>query len=342
MISRRNLILSAAAVPAIRLPKKIRVAILGFEGHAGEITGPLPLLPDVELAAYASPRPSTAAPYAAAKHYEKYQDLLENEKLDVVAVTTDDGARAEAILACLARNLHVIAEKPLARTRADVELVRKAAAESGGRLSMLLPARFMPHFQALKQVVASGEIGDPALVTGQKSYRAGANVEWRNRKESYSGTIPWVGIHMADLMLWTSGRQFTECAAYQSRVGWPELGARENTAGVLFRMDNGGAASLMMDYLRPELAETHDDDRLRIAGTDGVAEYQRATGVTVVTKKAKTRTVAPPPPQHLFIDFLDSVYNGKPTILPVEDVWRVNEICLAARDAANTGKTVKL
>lgn len=342
MISRRNLLLSAAAAAPVRFDRQIRVGVIGLDGHVSEITAPLGLLPDVRILAYASPQPSRIEAFRQARHYAGYADMLAKEDLDVVAVLTDDGARAEAILAAIARKRHVIAEKPLAATRADLDRVKQAVAASGVRLSMLLPARFQPHFQALKQVVASGEIGEPAMVTGQKSYRPGVNVAWRNRKESYSGTIPWVGIHMADLMMWTAGRAFVECVAYQARVGWPELGPRENTASVLFRMDNGGSAALTMDYLRPDLAETHDDDRLRLAGTEGVAEYMRGTGVTVVTTKSKTRIVPLGEPKHLFADFLDHVYNGKPTQLPLADIWRANDVVLAARDAANSGRAVKL
>jgi predicted dehydrogenase len=342
MISRRNLLLSAGAAATVRFDRKVRVGVIGFDGHVSEITAPLPLMPDVQITAYTSREASKAEAFREAKHYADYTRMLAQEELDVVAVLTDDGARCEAILAALMRKRHVVAEKPLAMTRSDLDRVKKAVAESGVRLSMLLPARFMPHFHALKQVVASGEIGEPAMVTGQKSYRPGANVAWRNRKESYSGTIPWVGIHMADLMMWTAGIPFVECSAYQTRVGWPELGARENSASVLFRMDNGGSAVLTMDYLRPDTSETHDDDRLRLAGTEGVAEYMRATGVTVVTTKSKTRQLALGEPQHLFIDFLASVYSGKPTQLPLADVWRANEVVLAARDAANTGRAVKL
>jgi predicted dehydrogenase len=342
MISRRELLLSAGAAAPLRFDRKIRVGVIGFDGHVGEITAPLPLLPDVRIQAYAAPAPSKAEEFRGARHYLSHAEMLAQEDLDVVAVLTDDGARADAILAALSRKRHVIAEKPLAMTRADLDRVRKAAAGAGVRLSMLLPARFLPHFQALKQIVAAGEIGEPAMVTGQKSYRPGVNVAWRNRKESYSGTIPWVGIHMADLMMWTAGRPFVECVAYQARVGWPQLGPRENSAAVLFRMDNGGSAALTMDYLRPGTAETHDDDRLRLAGTEGVAEYLRATGVTVVTTKSKSRVVALGEPKFLFADFLDSVYNGKPALLPEADIWRANEVVLAARDSANTGRAVKL
>ena len=336
----RREILGAAF--AIRLPRKIRAGIIGLDGHVSEITAPLPDLPDVELVSYASAQPVKNGPLAKAKHYSSHLDMLDHEKLDVVGVTTDDGARAAAILDCVNRKINVVAEKPLGRTRAEYDSVKKAVLASKIHLGMMLPLRFAPHFLALRQIVQSGEIGEVAQIQGQKSYKAGASSGWKNHQESYSGTIPWVGIHMLDLMLYTSGRSFTECASFQSRVGWPEIGVRENTAAVLFRMDNGGAATLTMDYLRPDAAESHDDDRLRLAGTKGVAEYQRSTGVTVITGSSKIRQVPLPPAGSLFKDYLDAAYNGKPTILPLAEIWRANEIAFTARDAANTGRVVPL
>lgn len=330
------------AALAVRLPRKIRVGIIGLDGHVGEITQPLPQLPDVELVGYSSSAPVRNGALSSVKHYANHIEMLDREKLDVVGVTTDDGARASAILDCAQRKINVIAEKPLARTRAEYDRVKKAILDNKIHLGMMLPLRFAPHFLALREIVRSGEIGEVAQIQGQKSYKVGVDSKWKNQRDTYSGTIPWVGVHMLDLMLYTSGRQFTECAAFQTRVAWPEIGIRENTAAVLFRMDNGGAATLSMDYLRPDTAETHDDDRLRLAGTKGVAEYQRSTGVTLITQSAKIRQMPLPQPGSLFSDYLDSVYNGKPTLLPIADIWRANEIALTARDAANSSRAVKL
>jgi hypothetical protein len=107
-------------------------------------------------------------------------------------------------------------------------------------------------------------------------------------------------------------------------------------------MDNGGVATCTMDYLRPGAAPTHDDDRLRLAGTLGVAEYQAATGVTVVTETEKPQPVALPEPRSSFADFLDHVFNGKPTLVPLADIWMANHVVLTARDAANSRSVVTL
>src|SRR5205085_2146762 len=114
------------------------------------------------------------------------------------------------------------------------------------------------------------------------------------------------------------------------------------TASVL-QLDNGGLATLRVDYLRPETAATHGDDRLRLAGTKGIAEYQESTGVTLLTTSGPPKTLAElPPAQSLFIDYLNATYNGKAPTLPLSDIYRICEVTLAAEDASNRGAMVRI
>jgi predicted dehydrogenase len=326
----------------VRLPKPVRVAIIGTEGHTGEITGPLSQLPDVELAAVAHSDPAALKRAGKATAYRDYRQMLDREKLDVVAVCNNNGERAAAILACVDRGLHVIAEKPLAITASDLRAVRKAVEAKRISLGMLLPMRYDPPYKALKQIVDEGLIGEVVQVSSQKSYKAGKRPEWFKDPKTYGSTILWIGIHMIDLMRFTSGREFTEAAGFQARVGLPDVGKMETVTTSIFRLDNGGLGNLRMDYFRPETASTHGDDRLRLAGTKGVAEYMGSTGVTLVTNGEKQRTLTELPPEgSLFIDYLQATYNGKAPTLTTSDIWRVNEITLAAHQAAETGKTVK-
>jgi predicted dehydrogenase len=342
--------LAAQAAPElVRLPRKIRVAVLGLDGHPTEIFDPLPRLPDVEVVALAAAdeqamvRTARNPRLSAARRYTDYRRMLDREKLDLVAVCNSNGERAAAILACVERKLHVIAEKPLAIEHADLERIKKNVAQTGVRLSMLLPMRFSPPYLALKKVAASGEIGEVVQIAAQKSYKAGDRAPWFKKRSTYGGTIPWIGSHMVDLMRWASGREFTEVFSYQNRIGFPEMGDMENVTASVFRLDNGGAGVLRMDYFRPATAPTHGDDRLRLAGLKGVAEYQAATGVTVMSEKEKPRVITElPPAGSVFVDFLESVYNGKAPALSLEDIYRVCEIVLAARDSAEQHRVVRL
>jgi len=196
--------------------------------------------------------------------------------------------------------------------------------------------RFLPHYRALKQIVDSGAIGEVAQMAAQKSYKLGERPEWMLHRSTFGGTIPYIGIHMVDLMRWTSGRELVEAVSVQGRVGFPQLLEMENTTVTIFRLDNGGNAALHMDYFRPDTAPTWGDDRLRLAGTRGVVEYQAATGVILITDKQPPRRITDlPPSASLFLDFLDAVYNGRTSVLELKDIYRVNQIVLAARDAGD-------
>src|SRR2546423_15365727 len=106
-ITRRSL-LAAAAVPALRLPRKIRIGIAGMEGHVSEILRPIQGLPDVELVSVADPDPAKMAKLGAGvKLYSDYRQMLEKEQLDVVGVGGSNGERAGIILHCAARKVHV-------------------------------------------------------------------------------------------------------------------------------------------------------------------------------------------------------------------------------------------
>jgi predicted dehydrogenase len=356
-VTRRSLLASAAvtalaanAQEVLRLPRKLRGALIGSQGHPNEITGPLSMLPDVEMVAVADTDAQAMARLArhprlaGAKQYADYRRLLDAEQLDFVAVCNSNGDRAAAVLACAERKLHFIAEKPLALTRASLNRIRKTVAENGLRISMLLPMRFSSPYLALKKIVESGEVGEVANIGAQKSYKAGDRPEWMKKRSSYGGTIPWIGIHMVDLMRWASGREFREAVSFQSQVGsFPGIGEMENTTATLFRLDNGGVGALRMDYFRPETATTHGDDRLRLAGTKGVVEYQAATGVTLIAANRKPETIRDLPPEgSVFIDFLDAAYNGKPASLSAEDIYRVNLIVIAAQEAAERHQIVSL
>jgi predicted dehydrogenase len=337
--------------PEVRLPRKIRLALAGYDGHPEEILRVLPQLPDVELVAVANEESDPAAQtsvfkdrYAAkARRYETLEQLLAAEQLDVVAVCNHNGRRAAAILACATRKLNVIAEKPLAVSRADLDAIYAAVKRNGIHLGMLLPMRFEPPYLAMRRIVESGAIGEVLQMDAQKSYQLGVRPAWQKHATTYGSTILWIAIHSIDLMLWVSGRSFTEAASLQSHVAFPEAGDMQNVTATLFRMDNGGSATLHMDYLRPLTASGHGDDRLRVSGARGIVEYQESTGVTLVTDKSGPTVVRDlPRQQSVFVDFVRSVYQGVAPALSWTEVVRANEVTLAAHQAAGLHRFVAI
>jgi predicted dehydrogenase len=347
--SRRGLLtaMSAAALgraEAVKLPRKVTLGIIGYDGHLSEIVGRLADFPDIELAAVADANSDPQATGAAfrnpavarARRYRDYPEMLSRERLDCAAICNQNGGRAAAIVACAEHKLAVIAEKPMAISRREFEAV--VAAVEGNRVhaGMLLPMRFDPPYLAMKQIVDSGEIGELAQIDAQKSYQLDNRPEWQKHAKTYGSTILWIGIHMIDLMAFTSGRGFTQAASFQGHVAFPELGDMQNATATIFRLDNGGTATLRLDYLRPAAVQRHGDDRLRLAGTRGVVEYRDDSGVTVLGPRGQRTVTSLPPRGSVFADFVQSAYAGARSALPWRDIRRVNEWAIAAQEAADT------
>jgi len=342
--------LARGATPPVRFGRKIRLALAGVTGHASEILSAAASLPDVQIVAASDSDPSALAAFSrrpglsAAKTYADYRVLLDREKPDVVQICGVNGERAAAVIAAAERGMHIIAEKPLATKRPDLDRVVQAIERRGVRATMLLPMRFYPWYQAMKQIADSGEIGEVAQIDSQKSYQLGnRRGGWMFRRSSYGGTIPWAGIHMVDLMRWISGREFVQTVGFQTRIGFPEIGEMENAAASLFRLDNGGVAVLRLDFLRPETAPSHGDDRLRLMGTKGVAEYRVDSGLSVMSSTRSLRIVRDlPPPRSLPAEFLESIYGDRPAPIEWRDICRVNRLVLAARDAAEANTILRV
>ncbi len=344
-------LLAARPAPAagpIQLPGPVRVGLIGLDGHYSEATMAADLLPAVEITAVAvagdsDRREQKNDPHLAKAHvYDDYRALLDREKLDVVCLCDQNGTRAETVLACLERKIPTVAEKPMALTLADVGRIRQRLAATKTPLTMLLPMRFEPAYLGMKAIVDRGEIGEPIALSAQKSYQLGERPDWMKHRASFGGTIPYIGIHVVDLLRFISGRDMVEAAAFHSHVGFPSYGDMENNATISYRLDNGGTASVRIDYLRPAAAGSHGDDRLRIAGSKGVVEYQHGE-VTLITDKQKPHRVTDLP-RHtpLFVDFLDAVYNGVKPMLTTEECLRITEIMLKTRDAADQRKVVQI
>ena len=153
--------------------------------------------------------------------------------------------------------------------------------------------RGVPELAAVRQAVRGGAIGDPLMSFSQKTYKWGKTRpdSYRSRK-TFPGIAPWVGIHAFDWLHWILGDVFTEVQGREGTTARPDFPACASQAAFVLTMRNGGVASVTLDYLRPEAAPTHGDERLRIAGTRGVIE-------TALVERKVTLTTADRPPRTL-------------------------------------------
>jgi len=259
--------------------------------------------------------------------FASYTEMLDTVKPDLAVVSPVFALVGQVTLACAARGIHVFAEKPVASSMEELAAVEKAVSASGIRFLAMHYLRYDPAFYHGAQLVREGAIGDVRLITAQKSYRYGQRPVWYQDRALYGGTIPWVGIHGIDWIYHFGGKQFLSVTAHS--FGSPEMAALCH-----FEMEDGVMASLNIDYYRPQTAPTHGDDRVRCAGTEGVLEVSESK-IRLINSQGD-RVVAPPAPPEMFAEFLD----GK-TPISKEEIFYLTYISLAARDAADTGETIR-
>lgn len=143
--------------------------------------------------------------------YTSYDEMLENPELDAVMIVTNVAAHAEQCIKAAKKGLHIMCEKPLARTIEECRAIEAAAEENKGKIFQIgFMRRSDPAYAEAMRRVRAGEIGDvvmfkgisldPATVLPQ--HIAGV------KKGMYAPFFYEMGIHDADLALWFLGEEF--------------------------------------------------------------------------------------------------------------------------------------
>lgn len=332
---------------------KLRVAIIGVVGHLNYVLDGLLKTDDCTLAAVAKGEPddqlerilsSPASKRDRPKSYDDYRKMLDEVRPDIACVFMRYHRIAEASIEAVRQGCHVVCEKPVATELADLQRVRDAVEQAKVRLTTLLAIRFEPLFLAARRAVAEGMIGEPALAFGQKSYKFGSSrPEWYKQRKTYGGTIPWVAIHAIDFVRFVTGLEYTSVAGVQANKVHPDYPECEDCGALLFKLSNGGQAAITFDYLRPATAVTHGDDRLRVAGSQGVIEVRAAEGICqAITQNRPAVELPRGGGIDFFADFLQELRGEGQHLIKPDEPFRITEVALKAREAADTGQIVRL
>src|SRR5829696_3685884 len=154
---------------------------------------------------------AAAAGLAPADLYADWRELLSREDVEAVIVATPQRFRPEIVIAAAAAGKHVLAEKPLALTPAGAQAMVDAARVNGVTLATVHNYHFMPVYRDIKDVLDSGEIGQPEIAVlnylGVED-RPGAEAyspRWRHRAADSGGGVLMDMLHVVYLANWFMG-----------------------------------------------------------------------------------------------------------------------------------------
>lgn len=216
---------------------------------------------------------------------DDYADIIDDNAIDAVVLATPHTQHEEQIIAAAKAGKHVFTEKPFTLSRASAERSLAACEKAGIVVAIGHNRRFMKNTEALKAMVAAGELGTVLHIDGNQSSDLGmAKGAWRDsREESPAGGMTSLGIHALDCMIHMGG-PVAEVDAISTRraIGYDI----DDATAVLVRFASGATGTLTT------LASGAKIWQLRVAGSEGYAETRDNKTLTVCRKDGEPETIA--------------------------------------------------
>ena len=233
-----------------------------------------------------------ASEFGIPASYVDYREMLDNEDLDVVSVCTPNALHAEITVAALEAGANVLCEKPMALTMAEATTMMATAKDAGKGLSIAHTMRHRPEMERIKDLAASGELGDIYHVKVSYFRRSGipGYGSWfTNGDLAGGGAMMDIGCHMLDLGLWFMGhpRPTSVLAATYGVLGTQAKGlgswgadhfdppARfdvDDFATAFVRFENGITLTVEASWA----CHGSEGNRIQVFGTQGGVDFNPA------------------------------------------------------------------
>jgi len=189
----------------------------------------------------------TAEEYAC-KGYVKFEELLENDAVDVVNIATPSGMHAEMGIKAVEAGKHLIVEKPADIVPERIDALVAAGERCGVKVGGIFQSRLDPLNLRIREAIQKGRLGKLIGVHGhlpwyrKQSYYDGPHGSWKGTWDmDGGGSLMNQGVHTVDLLQWLVGRVKSVMGMFG--VFGHDIEAEDKTVAVL-RFANGALGTL--------------------------------------------------------------------------------------------------
>lgn len=269
--------------------------------------------------------------------YPTASDLFDAGRPDAVAVGAANHERAVITATALDRGIHVLSDKPLCNTSAELLQIETAWRGSGAHLSMMLDKRIHPVSLGAAKLIESGQLGDIAVIASTAPHQLCKmpRPAWMFERATYGGILNDLATHDIDLALQFTRAQSGTVYARAQNLANPHEPTFEDHAACLIQTDGGTLVAVQVDWLSPDGAG-FDDYRTVITGTEGTAELLFHDGTLLFTSRSMPRhsiPLDPPrPPVAAFFNALRDRAEPRPAGHQVLRVAQLALLCQAGTD----------
>ena len=286
------------------------------------------------------------AQFGAERITTRYEEIVEDERVDVVYLCTPNRLHADEAVAALEAGKHVFCEKPMATTLEDCQRMVEAVDRSGRHLMVGHGARFRPLHLAVKTLYEEGKLGEACFcesdyIHSVKPFLEGPGHQWWRHPEEGQFAVIGGGCHPLDLMRWIVG-EFEEASAYGTTKVLHDVDWDDTVIGTL-KFASGAVGKCLVSVGAPRPYAMN----FSLYGTEGTVENNRlflnAFGeveqFTEMPFPVLGETHACAEELEHFLDCLDA---DRPPMIDVRDGARTVAACLAVAESLKTGRPAKV
>lgn len=291
------------------------------------------------------------------KHYIDYKKMIEQNKLDLVAIATESGNHAEIALYCIDHGINCIIEKPIAMSIQEADQIIRRAEEKGVKVSACHQNRFNIAVQEMRKAVEAGRFGK--LSHGSVHVRWNRNIDyytqapWRGKWASDGGALMNQCIHGIDLLRWMMGDEVEEVYG-QTRQQFHNYLEAEDVGMAVIKFKNGAVATIegTTNVYPRNLEETlylfGENGTVKLGGTstNNIDVWQFADETEADHKnkglEEATSNVYGNGHTSLYTDVIDAVKNDRRPYVDAVAGRNALELVLAIYKSQKDGKPVKL
>jgi D-xylose 1-dehydrogenase (NADP+, D-xylono-1,5-lactone-forming) len=266
-----------------------------------------------------------------------YAALVADPDVDAVYISLTNEMHARWSIAAMRAGKHVLCEKPLALTAAEVDEMHAASRETGRLLVEASWYRWHPRVRAAEQLVRDGAIGRVRHVAAGFAFDGRLEGNYRLDPTRGGGALYDVGCYAVSAALWAFGDQLPREVAARQRLG--PTGVDLATEAVL-TFDDGDAD------IRAGISE-QPGQWLRISGDDGEIELRDSAYTSWVDDRTvllvsdgtttQRRTFPAVDAYRLMVEDVSSVISGGPGwLVPPEQSRATAAVLDACFDSARS------
>lgn len=328
----------------------LRVGLVGAGAIGRAHLATLAQIDSIKVLGVADPIGESASELAArvgATPYQDYRDLL--GKVDAAWICTPTFLHPEQTVAFAEAGAHVFCEKPIALDLAAADQMIAAVRKAGRQLMIGMVIRYFPETRLIKELLESGELGEPVYVFGRRLFSRSIALgnEWRRDVGRSGGMTLESGIHEVDTVRWLGG----EITSIAGRVVYaePENPSFDTDFRGLFGLASGATGAAEVSVHAPQR-----DWSWGVLGTKATAISPRRAEVQVIRagkQPGETSTTSIPVDPVYDVArgvnaamlaenqaFVDAILNDEPVPIPGAEGRRDLEIILAVKEASRAAR----